>query len=94
VTPLKLFDAMASGIPVVASDLPGQAGIVHEYACGLVVPVGNAQAVAEAMHALWSDESKAAEMGARGRAAILEAHSWKHRAESIHALIGRLVLRS
>lgn len=91
VMPLKLFDAMACGVPVIATDLPGQAELVREYACGYVVPVGDAPAVAKAVRALWSDAGSAAEMGARGHAAILAGHSWSHRARDIHELISRLV---
>ena len=34
-TPNKLFEAMAAGVPVVASDLPGMAPIVRETGCGI-----------------------------------------------------------
>src|SRR5438128_690851 len=34
-TPNKLFEAMAAGVPVVASDLPGMATIVTETGCGV-----------------------------------------------------------
>ena len=36
-TPNKLFEAMAAGVPVVASYLPGMAWIVHEAECGVLV---------------------------------------------------------
>ena len=35
-TPNKLFEAMAVGVPVVASDLPGMAAIVRETGCGVL----------------------------------------------------------
>ena len=35
-TPNKLFEAMAAGVPVVASDLPGMATIVRDTGCGLL----------------------------------------------------------
>lgn len=93
VMPLKLFDAMACGVPVIATDLPGQAELVRDYACGHVIPVGDAAAVVKAVRALRFDAGSAAEMGARGRAAIVAGHSWGHRARDIHELIGRLVPR-
>ena len=45
-TPNKLFEAMAAGVPVVASDLPGMAPIVRETRCGLVVDPTDAAAIA------------------------------------------------
>ena len=39
-TPNKLFEAMAAGVPVVASDLPGMAPIVRETGCGVLVRPG------------------------------------------------------
>jgi glycosyltransferase involved in cell wall biosynthesis len=48
-TPNKLFEAMAAGVPVVASDLPGMASIVRETACGQLVDPTDPTAIAAAI---------------------------------------------
>jgi len=48
-TPNKLFEAMAAGVPSVASDLPGMATIVRETGCGLLVDPRDPAAIADAI---------------------------------------------
>jgi hypothetical protein len=69
--PTKLVEAMATGRPVVASDLPRTAAIVRAAGCGIVVPADDAEAHAAALTRLLADPREAAAMGARGRAAFL-----------------------
>ena len=45
-TPNKLFEAMAAGVPAVASDLPGMAPIVRETGCGVLVDPADPRAIA------------------------------------------------
>ena len=49
VVPLKLFEAMACGVPVIVTDLPGQADIVTTSDCGVVVPPNDPPAIAAAV---------------------------------------------
>ena len=45
-TPTRIFDAMGAGVPVVASDLPGMAEIVHETGIGVLVDPTSPEAIA------------------------------------------------
>lgn len=67
-TPNSLIEAMAHGLPVIASDVGGIADLVTPDA-GLLVPPGDAAALCDAMRRLASDPSLRASMGraARGR---------------------------
>lgn len=79
-SPLKLFEAMACGVPVVTSDLPGLGDVVRRYDCGVTCRAGDADALARAVTALVEDPVRASEMGARGRAAAVTHYSWDARA--------------
>jgi glycosyltransferase involved in cell wall biosynthesis len=95
VLPLKMYEAMACGVPVVATDLPGQSELVRDEGAGLVVPVGDPGALAGAVAALANDPGAARRMGAAGARAVRARHSWQHRADAIHSvLVGCLSQRS
>lgn len=91
--PLKLFETLAAGVPVIATDYPTQAEFVRDNACGIVVPPGDAAALARAVAKLAGDPAAAKAMGARGRAAVEREHSWDHRAAEVDRLLRTLVRR-
>lgn len=62
-----LLEAMASGCPIVASDIPGYRGVLQPGVQGLLVPPKDARALADALIAMLSDGQRRAEMGAAGR---------------------------
>lgn len=79
-SPLKLYESMACGVPIVASDWPGLADTIREVGCGLVVPRGDIAETARAVATLAADPAAAAEMGRRGAVAAIAEHSWAARA--------------
>jgi sugar transferase (PEP-CTERM/EpsH1 system associated) len=62
-----ILEAMASGLPVVATDVGGNAELVDEGSTGLIVPPADPQALAAAIGRLASDPGRAAAMGRAGR---------------------------
>ena len=64
---LTLVEAMAAGLPVVASNLPGYREVVRDGVDGVLVPPGDADAVAAALRKVLADGSFGAAMGAAGR---------------------------
>ncbi len=79
-SPLKLYEAMACGIPVVASDLPGLGDTVREHDCGITFPPGDHHAMAQAVARLAADPVLGSDMGSRGRRAAELLYSWDARA--------------
>jgi glycosyltransferase involved in cell wall biosynthesis len=62
-----LLEALAAGVPVVASDTGGIPEAITDGVEGLLVPVGDARSMAEAVRRLYLDAALRAEMGARAR---------------------------
>lgn len=85
--PLKLFESLASGVPVIVTEMPFQADIVRNGACGYVVPPGNASILAQAVAKLAADTEGAREMGRNARAVALKDHSWVARARDTHNVL-------
>jgi glycosyltransferase involved in cell wall biosynthesis len=73
--PIALLEAMASGLPCVASRLPGSTDtIVEEGVNGQLVPPGDSDALAAALTALLRDAALAARMGERARETVLQRY--------------------
>jgi glycosyltransferase involved in cell wall biosynthesis len=85
------LEAMERGRPVIASDVGGLPEIVADWETGIVVPAGDAEALADAMVALASDLPRAAEMGAAGRRRALESFTQERSTQGIEALYLRYV---
>lgn len=88
--PLKLFEALACGVPVIVTDFPAQAGAIREHHCGIVVPPGNPAAIASAVRELFLCLAEAEEMGRRGWRAAEAYYSWDARAAATEPVIARL----
>ncbi len=70
--PLSLLEAMAMGRPVAASNIEGVDEIIGNGRNGLLVPTGDAAALASAISDMFYDRVRAAEMGARALAEVIE----------------------
>ena len=74
--PTKLFEYMAAGLPVVASDLPTIRPIVETHRCGLLVDPLDPKDIADALSYLLKHPEEAQEMGQRGYQAVRDHYSW------------------
>jgi len=76
-SPLKLFEYMACGKPVVASDIEGVREIILESNGGILVPPENPAKLAEAVIRLLNDEELIDKMGKNGLRSIEEKYNWE-----------------
>jgi glycosyltransferase involved in cell wall biosynthesis len=83
------LEAMERARPVVASAVGGLPEIVADRETGLVVPAGDAEALADAIVALAGDLPRAAEMGRAGRVRALEQFTPARCVERVEALYER-----
>lgn len=84
-----ILEAMASGLPVAATAVGGNADLVVAGRTGLLVPPADAQALAQALVRLADDPAAAAAMGRAGRAVAVERFSLQTMAEVYRALYQR-----
>ena len=87
---MALLEAQASGLPVVAGDSPGVAGIVAHELTGLLVPPGDAVGFATAVRRLLTDRSLRRDYGTAARRRVLAEHDLPVAAARIGAVIQSL----
>jgi glycosyltransferase involved in cell wall biosynthesis len=88
--PVKMFEYMSAGLPVIASDFPLWRSIIEDAGCGLLVDPLDSSAIAGAIDWINEHPKEARAMGDRGRAAVLERYNWNREAEKLVALYHRL----
>jgi len=93
-SPLKLYESMACGVPVIASDTRGVAEVVRDERCGLLVTPGDAAGVVAALVALLERPHDAADMGRRGRSAAVARYSWRARADQRRDVVESAIVHS
>ena len=82
-SPLKIYEYMASGLPVVASDVGDLAQVVQHGETGLICPPDDPAALAAALAELARDPAAARRMGQAGRGIVLRDHTWAGVADRI-----------
>jgi len=92
--PVKMFEYMAAGLPVVASDFPLWRRIVEGSGCGWLVNPVDPVAVANAIRSLLDNPVEAAAMGRRGRVAVETSYNWRPEFQTLLAFYQRLAPRS
>lgn len=85
--PVVLMEAMAAGLPVVATRVGGVAELVEDGRSGLLVAPGDAEALADAILAALADERAARAMGEEGRLRVERDFDSRREAEGLLRLL-------
>ena len=75
-SPLKIYEYLAAGLPVVASDIGPCAQILDDGGLGVLVTPGDATELAAVLAGLRSDDELRAELSRAGRQAAVARHDW------------------
>lgn len=76
--PVKMFEYMAAGVPVIASDFPLWREIVQDNDCGICVDPLNPKAIAKAIDYLVTHPQDAERIGRNGQRAVIERYNWSN----------------
>ena len=85
-SPLKLYEYLAAGVPVIASDVGQVRSVLGDGRFGSLVPAGDVGALARAL----TPRVGALRDAERGRAYALEHHGWNRRAEQLGVLFAEV----
>ena len=86
-SPLKVFEYMAMGLPVITVDVPPLNSIVREGQEGLLYPSGDVDALKTALSKLEGDAEMRRRMGASARERVVEHYSWQAHCEALDGIL-------
>ena len=81
--PVKMFEYMVAGLPVLSSDFPGLRKLISENNCGVCVDPTDPKQIARGMKYLVDNPDEAKRMGENGRKAILEKYNWENESKKL-----------
>ncbi len=84
-SPLKLFEYMAAGLAIVASDLPSYADVLRHGENALLTPPADVAALRDALCQLRDDPALRAQLAAAAQQQAMRHHTWQARAAHILA---------
>jgi glycosyltransferase involved in cell wall biosynthesis len=85
--PLKVLEYMACEKPVVSTNVPPISDVVEDGRTGLLVPPGDAEALANAIRGLMEDSQQAERIGREARKAVNDRYSWGDLARTIEKVL-------
>lgn len=84
---LVLLEAMASGVPVIASNLPGVRTVFQNGKQGLLCNPGDVNDLKNKIEEILSNDKKRVEMGQEARKLALEKYSWREVSKRLNKII-------
>lgn len=79
----KIFEYMAAGIPIIATDLPENHRIIVECECGVLINTKNPKEIAKEIGLILEDVEKMETMGINGQNAYLDRYNWEKQEEKL-----------
>ena len=89
--PVKMFEYMAAGIPVIASDFPLWKKIIEDHNCGICVDPESPKSIVKAVNKLLHNKILSAGLGANGRKAVENKFNWRNEEKKMIKLYQELI---
>jgi len=89
--PVKMFEYMSMGIPVIASNFPIWREIVEGISCGICVDPLNPEEIAEAIQFIIEHPAEAEQMGKNGRRAVEKRYNWEREEKKLLSIYHNLI---
>ncbi len=89
--PVKMFEYMLAGIPVISSNIELWRQIVDDANCGICVNPYEPKEIAEAINKIIEDDKLSEEMGRNGQKAVLEKYNWKNEEQKLIEIYTNLI---
>jgi glycosyltransferase involved in cell wall biosynthesis len=90
----KLYEYMAAGLPVVASDLPHESELIGKSNCGILARPEEPGSFAEAILKLVQDREHARQLGLNGQTAFKHYYSWESELPKLLTFYDRILAHS
>jgi glycosyltransferase involved in cell wall biosynthesis len=91
--PVKMFEYMSAGVPVISSNFPLWKEIVEGNKCGLCVDPLDPQSIAEAIDFLVTHPAEAEQMGRNGQKAVQHKFNWSIEEQKLYSLYQLLAIQ-
>lgn len=86
-SPLKIYEYMAAGLPVVTTNIAPLNEVIREGQEGMLFAEGSLPALAAAITRALADPDAAREMGRRARARVCERYSWQRHCQELEQIL-------
>jgi glycosyltransferase involved in cell wall biosynthesis len=90
-SPLKLYEYLACGRPVIASRVDGVKEVIEEGKCGYLFEPGDAEELAKRIIQSYQERDALQEMGLRGRRLVENKYSWRMTAKRIVKVLNEII---
>lgn len=91
-SPLKIYEYLACGKPVVASSIPGVIDLLTKSKCGIAVTPENIHELSDAILKLLQDDKLGKQMGRNGKIYVVENNSWANVTKKIEHVCESIIL--
>lgn len=84
--PVKLFEYMYYGLPVIASNFYGIKEIIQKEKCGILINPKDTDEITNAITNLIKKPEKIKQMGQKGRKAVIEKYNWNDESKKLESV--------